>query len=90
MKKGLLFLGVTILVLGVLALLFSGLCYILLHGTSDEVINPSSSTHAYKKIPAQKKRLIYIEGAKHRMLYDGRMEQTVFTLIEQMLENKIF
>ena len=35
MKKGLLFLGVTILVLGVLALLFSGLCYILLHGTSD-------------------------------------------------------
>ncbi|MBL6443888.1 MAG: alpha/beta hydrolase, partial [Holdemanella sp.] len=48
------------------------------------------STHAYKKIPAQKKRLIYIEGAKHRMLYDGRMEQTVFTIIEQMLENKIF
>ena len=33
---------------------------------------------------------IYIEGAKHRMLYDGRMEQTVFTIIEQMLENKIF
>ena len=41
-----------------------------------------------KKVPAQKKRLIYIEGAKHRMLYDGRMEQTVFTIIEQMLENK--
>ena len=62
----------------------------MLHGTSDEVIAPSSSTHAYKKIPVQKKRLIYIEGAKHRMLYDGRMEQTVFTLIEQMLEGKIF
>ena len=63
---------------------------LMLHGTSDEVIAPSSSSHAYKKIPAQKKRLIYIEGAKHRMLYDGRMEQTVFTIIEQMLENRIF
>ena len=63
---------------------------LMLHGTSDEVIAPSSSSHAYKKIPAQKKRLIYIEDAKHRMLYDGRMEQTVFTIIEQMLENRIF
>lgn len=63
---------------------------LMLHGTSDEVIAPSSSSHAYKKIPAQKKRLIYIEDAKHRILYDGRMEQTVFTIIEQMLENRIF
>lgn len=63
---------------------------LMLHGTSDEVIAPSSSSHAYKKIPAQKKRLIYIEDAKHRMLYDGRMEQTIFTIIEQMLENRIF
>lgn len=44
MKKGLLFLGVTILVLGVLALLFSGLCYILLHGTSDA---PHSFYHGW-------------------------------------------
>ena len=43
-----------------------------------------------KRFQPQKKRLIYIEDAKHRMLYDGRMEQTVFTLIEQMLEGKIF
>lgn len=63
---------------------------LILHGTDDEVIAPSSSTHAYKKLPAAKKRLLYIEGAKHRMLYDGKMEQTIFTIIEQMLENKIF
>lgn len=63
---------------------------LILHGTQDEVISPSSSTHAYKKLPAHQKRLLYIEGAKHRMLYDGQMEQTLFTLIEQMLENKIF
>ena len=63
---------------------------LILHGTNDEVISPSSSTHAFKKLPASKKRLLYIEGAKHRMLYDGQMEQTLFTLIEQMLENKIF
>ena len=63
---------------------------LILHGTQDEVISPSSSTHAYKKLPAHQKRLLYIEGAKHRMLYDGQMEQTLFTIIEQMLENKIF
>lgn len=63
---------------------------LILHGTNDEVIAPSSSTHAYKKLPATKKRLLYIEGAKHRMLYDGQMEQTAFSIIEQMLENKIF
>lgn len=63
---------------------------LILHGTKDEVIAPSSSTHAYKKLPANKKRLLYIEDAKHRMLYDGKMEQTLFTIIEQMLENKIF
>lgn len=66
-------------------------CPILfLHGTDDEVISWQSSAHAYKKVNHTHKRLLYVEGGKHRMLYDGKMEQTLFSIIEQMLEDKIF
>lgn len=62
---------------------------LFLHGTADEVIPPDSSRHAYKKTPSLK-RLIFIEGGKHRMLYDGTMEQTCFVIIEQMILGNLF
>lgn len=66
-------------------------CPILfIHGTDDEVISYTSSQHAYKKVHHDKKRLIYLEGAKHRFLYDGMMEHTAFVFIEKMLEDDLF
>jgi esterase/lipase len=63
---------------------------LFIHGANDEVISYSSSAHAYKKIKHDKKRLIYLEGAKHRFLYDGKMEHTAFVIIEKMLEDDLF
>lgn len=62
---------------------------LIIHGTDDEVIRPRSSKKSYDKIPHNKKRLIYLEGAHHKMLYDHRMEKTPFTIILQMLEGNI-
>lgn len=61
----------------------------ILHGTSDEVIQPKSSRKAYMAIPHENKRLIYLEGARHRMLYDGKMEKTAFAIIKDCLQNEI-
>lgn len=63
---------------------------LMIHGTEDEVIQPRSSRKAYEILPSSKKRLIYLEGAKHRFLYDGVMEKTAFSLIRDMLEDRIF
>ncbi|MEY8380428.1 alpha/beta hydrolase [Ileibacterium valens] len=63
---------------------------LIIHGTEDEVIQPKSSKKAYDLLPAANKRLIYLEGAKHRFLYDQIMEKTAFTLIEDMLTDRIF
>lgn len=63
---------------------------LIIHGTADEVIQPKSSKKAYDLLPAKDKRLIYLEGAKHRFLYDQQMEKTAFTLIEDMLTDRIF
>ena len=60
----------------------------IFHGTKDEVIPVESSKNIYSNIPG-KKRLIYIEGGKHRMLYDGIMEECIFTLIDDALEDKL-
>lgn len=60
----------------------------IFHGTKDEVIPLDSSRQAYKKISG-KKRLIFIEGGKHRMMYDGRLEKCIFDLIEAALEGKM-
>lgn len=62
---------------------------LILHGSEDEVINPKSSKRSYAKIPHNRKRLIYLEGGKHRMLYDGTLEKTAFQLIRDMLEGKL-
>lgn len=62
---------------------------LILHGTNDEVIPMDSSKAAYKKIHSPK-RLIWIEGGKHRMLYDGKLEQTCFCILLQMIEDNLF
>ncbi len=63
---------------------------LIIHGTEDEVIQPKSSKKAYDMIPSSKKRLIWLEGARHRFLYDQQMEPTAFSLIEAMLNDRIF
>jgi len=61
---------------------------LILHGTEDEVINPSSSTEFYGRIHHDRKRLIFLEGAHHRMLYDGFMEETADWIILDFIEGK--
>lgn len=61
---------------------------LIIHGTDDEVIPVSSSKDAYQKIHS-KKRLILFEGGKHRMLYDNTIQNTIFPIIELMIEKKL-
>lgn len=62
---------------------------LFIHGTSDEIIPLDSSRDAYKELVG-KKRMILLEGAKHRFLYDGVMEKTAFTIIEQGIKGNLF
>ncbi|EOS62070.1 hypothetical protein C815_00197 [Firmicutes bacterium M10-2] len=62
---------------------------LILHGTKDEVIDPSSSIAEYKRIPHDRKRLLFIEGAPHRMLYTPEYEKTAFSIILMMLQGKL-
>lgn len=62
---------------------------LFLHGTKDEIISPKSSKRAYLKVPHDKKRLVYIEGGKHRMLYDHQVESLCFSIIQAMLQDEI-
>lgn len=61
---------------------------LIVHGTADEVIDPSSSSEFFRKIPHERKRLIFLEGAHHRVLYDGLMEQTADWIILDFIEGK--
>lgn len=62
---------------------------VFIHGTADEIIPIDSSRDAYKNFVG-KKRMILLEGAKHRFLYDGVMENTAFTIIEQAIKGNLF
>lgn len=62
---------------------------LILHGTEDEVIDPSTSHEAYKKIPHNRKRLLFLEGGRHRLLYDGRLEDTADRLILDFMNGKL-
>lgn len=61
---------------------------LILHGSEDTTVSPQSSKSVYSKLTG-KKRMLILEGAGHKMLYDGIMEQTVFTLIYQALEGNL-
>lgn len=62
---------------------------LILHGTADEIIDPSSSHDAWKRLGTNTKRLLYLEGAGHKMLYDGQMEKTPFSIILSFLEGNL-
>lgn len=62
---------------------------LFLHGTADEVIPPKSSRKAYFAVPHDQKRLYFLEGARHRVLYDGKMEKAAFALILDMLQGRL-
>lgn len=61
----------------------------IFQGTSDEIIPTDSSRYAYKQIPHNKKRLIFLQDAYHRMMYDGKMEKTIFVLLEQAIQDTL-
>ena len=61
---------------------------LFMHGTADEVITVESSRNAYENFEG-KKRMILLEDAKHRFLYDGQMERCAFTIIEQAIKGNI-
>lgn len=62
---------------------------LILHGTKDEVIDPSSSSLEYKRIRHERKRLLLIEDAPHRLLYTKEFEPTAFSIILLMLKGKL-
>ena len=61
---------------------------LILHGTEDTSVSVQSSKTVYSRLHG-KKRMLILEGAGHKMLYDGIMEKTVFTLIYQAMEGNL-
>lgn len=62
---------------------------LFLHGSEDEVISVDSSKNAYKKVRGLK-RLFVIEGGTHKMLYNNTIQNTLFAIIELMIDGKLF
>lgn len=63
---------------------------LLIHGTHDEIIPFESSQNIYKKMKNSCK-LVLIEGAHHKMLYDHQGYETIcFRLIYDMIQNELF
>lgn len=63
---------------------------LILHGTSDEIIPYESSQNVYKRMKNPCK-LILIEGAHHKMLYDHQGYETLcFCLIDDMIKDELF
>ncbi len=56
----------------------------MIHGSEDEVIPLDSSKNVYKRIESQK-FMLTIESGKHRMLYDGKLQDHIFPIIETFL-----
>lgn len=62
---------------------------LILHGTDDEVISPASSEKMYARILNHRKALLWIQGAKHRFLYDGPFESLAFSIIRDYFQGEI-
>lgn len=62
---------------------------LILHGSGDEVIPPKSSRRIFAAIPNPRKYLVFLEGAKHRFLYDGAYESLAFPIIRDYFRQEI-
>lgn len=62
---------------------------LILHGSADEVIQPKSSRRIFSMIPSPRKYLVFLEGARHRFLYDGAYESLAFPMIRDFFRNEI-
>ncbi|MEG0329246.1 MAG: YqiA/YcfP family alpha/beta fold hydrolase [Longicatena sp.] len=60
---------------------------LLLHGDEDEVISLKSSTHAFAKIPHNKKRLIILHEGHHRLFMDEGVNWECYQTIKLFLTN---
>ncbi len=62
---------------------------LILHGTADEVIPTKSTEKIFAQLSTKKKALIWIEGARHRFLYDGAYESLAFPIIRDYFKGEI-
>ncbi len=62
---------------------------LILHGTADDVISYKSSKRIVSLLDRSNTRLMYLEGAKHRFLYDGPYESLVFPIIRDYFRSEM-
>ncbi len=62
---------------------------LILHGTGDEVIQYRSSQRIFSQIDNPHKYLVFLEGARHRFLYDGAYESLAFPIIRDYFRGEI-
>lgn len=62
---------------------------LILHGTGDEVIQYRSSQRIFSQINNPQKYLVFLEGARHRFLYDGAYESLAFPIIRDYFRGEI-
>lgn len=62
---------------------------LIMHGTGDEVIQSRSSRRIFAAIPNPHKYLVFLEGARHRFLYDGAYESLAFPIIRDYFRGEI-
>lgn len=63
---------------------------LIIHGTGDNTISYRSSKTIYKKINHDKKQLLLLEGAPHRILEDEHVQELTVQIINLFYENKLF
>lgn len=61
---------------------------LMIHGTDDPTIATSTSKKYFKKIPATKKHLLYIEDVEHHILTDGYNGPLAIAAIRSFIEEK--
>ncbi len=59
---------------------------LIIHGDSDNLADPESAQFIYDNINSRIKRLVYIEGAGHRLLQDGDVAR-IYQIIANFIMN---
>lgn len=62
---------------------------LILHGTADDVISYRSSRRILSLLDPAMARLILIEGARHRFLYDGPYESIAYPIIRDFFRGEM-
>lgn len=62
---------------------------LILHGTADDVISCKSSRRIASLLDPNQCRLLFLEGAKHRFLYDGYCESIAYPIIRDFFRQEM-